>query len=297
MTAIRLDQVQNRLLVKETSTILADQVQLRLLVTDHEIDVISYTKTYREYLISSIKAEETVPFKDRYFIFGEPVTLTEGNLNTSILVSLEEGAGTQGSKTLYYNRAPIEHILVGKDIHEDFKPKLDALVTTRDLLREFNTKYSTKIPLEDILDVEMIPSEDVIFTATVDSYFFIPGSTVNMGFYLGSAKYGDLPLGELTWPVIFLEGIWTQGLDMSIVSTDIRFTTNHGWKVTNDYLEKFYLDHADVPKVGHPLIPLGLALAHVVPTTATNNGRSNLDYNMVASCRPTGFSTDILFPL
>lgn len=197
----KLDQVQHRFLVKQSPETKLDQVQYRYLIKDNNPDPLAYDKTPHEYLLQALKNEMYLPVKDKYISFSNPTTV-EGNVrfNSTVDLNVVRESGFKGSKTLYYNRQVINDLVRDRPVYEDFKPNLSQVETTGDMLDQFNSQFGTVVPRSEIEDVEIDFNEEVELTASNQSFFWQPGTTVSFGDFSNTDKYWDLELGTFTIP-------------------------------------------------------------------------------------------------
>ena len=295
MPDIKLDQVQQRYLVKRSSEADLNQLQLRYLVKDTKLtEVLTYKKTPYEYLLSAINDEQALPVKAKYISFSAPISLDDDIYNTSVLMTVDRAAGVKGSKVLKYMRAPISDIVENKDITEEFKPNQAEINTTRDVLVKFNEKYGTLIPVEDILDVPVIEFEEVVFTATAESYLFIPGSTANLGVIKGSDKYVALPTDTLKWSPELLEGVWTQGLDISLMYKGLTSNTTYVNPISDEFIRQFYDDVSQAPTSQHPRVT-GRPLTQRSTTAPVISDRARTDCIYAVTVIPLGTTVPVIF--
>lgn len=197
----KLDQVGLRYLVKSSYSTRIDQVTNRYLIKDNRPSYLSYTQTHHEYMMNALKGETYLPVKERYITFTHP-EVVEGNStwNSTIRCNVTRESGFQGYKTLYYNRLPIATLMGEHDLYNDFKPSPEELVSTRSVLQALNDRFGTKVALEDIEDHEIQEGDEVVLTASNVSYFFIPLTELNLGYFHNADRYWDLVEGTFTIP-------------------------------------------------------------------------------------------------
>ena len=198
---VNLDQVGYRYLVKQSLDLHLDQVQYRYLVKDNTPAPLDYTKTPHQYILDGIKNEMYLPVKERYISFSHPTpddTVT--GFNSTVRMNVTRDSGFKGYATLSYVRPEISDLVVNRDIYENFKPRISDIETTHDMLEVFNDQFDTKVPVDEIIDSPVDLKQDVVFTASNDSFFWVPGTTVSLGTFDGADRYRDLELGTFTMP-------------------------------------------------------------------------------------------------
>ncbi len=196
-----LDQVGNRYLLKQSPDVKLDQLQYRYLVKDNTPPPLDYTKTPHQYILDAIKIEMYLPVKERYISFSHPTpddTVT--GFNSTVRMNVARDSGFKGYTTLRYVRSEISDLVVNKDIYENFKPRISDIETTHDMLEAFNNHFGTNVPVDETIDSPVDLKQDVVFTASNDSFFWIPGTTVSLGVFDGADRYWDLELGTFTIP-------------------------------------------------------------------------------------------------
>lgn len=295
MPITKLDQVQQRYLVKAPPEVKLDQVQQRYLVRSYETYPIRYTSTPIEYLLRGLSNEQYIAVKERYITFSDMLNLTDDPFfNTSIKLSVPRESGFKGEITLKYNKSSISDLILERDIVETFKPPLDDLFTTSDMLRHFNTHFGTKVPSTEILDSTIVGEDEVKLVASEESLLFIPGTEVSLGFYSGGDRYAALPKDTLTWSPEILEGIWTQGLDISLMHRGLSTTTNYTSTLSDGFIRQFYDDVTVAPTSTHQRLA-GRALTQRSTTAPIISDRARTDCIYAMTILPLGTTVPIIF--
>lgn len=249
----KLDQVQHRYLLKGPATVDLDQVQQRYLLQVPSVpDTLLYTRNPHSYFIKALNENNPIPIKEQYITFHTPVTIVGGRFNTKIELTVDRKSGYHGSKTMHYNRNPLGHIVIGRDLFETFKPKISDLNTTRDLLAAFNVHFGTVIPVSEIQDEPMgATGEPTWFTAAEDSFLFTPGTRVEMGIYSGADRYTDLPTTTFLFNNNVLGRMWTAGIDYSYADKLPVSGTLVSQPGLDTFVEQYFDDPADAPSSTH----------------------------------------------
>lgn len=196
MALIKLDQVAGYALVLQPQVIKLDQVAAYALVGLKMVN--QYKVDAKQQIADSINSEHRLSLRVDDFDLGVPSIETAGRFNAKISISVKPSSGFSGSMDLLYARAPIEDIVVGRDL-DLFRYNGEA-VTTHEYLDVFNSIYGTKLTASDIVD-EPIPTDtSTKFKATPDSLFFDPGTEVDVGILCPSARDFELKDKGLQWP-------------------------------------------------------------------------------------------------
>lgn len=106
-------------------------------------------------------------------VLGLPEPTTEFDRNTKVLVTGVEGRGLNGSMYFYYNRATFKQFY----LPASFLIQGEADVYS--LLPRLSIASETPLVESDVLNTAVV-SGKVAMTAAVDSYFFLPGSVLNL---------------------------------------------------------------------------------------------------------------------
>ena len=114
-------------------------------------------------LILEANPAATTPFSEANLTHADPVVLSEGTKNTSVVVSGKSSAGFSGSKTFTYNRLDIAQQLVtlGQStplLHVANDGVVDGVVSSAALLPAFEAVTGVQLQLEDIV------VEDIVLT-------------------------------------------------------------------------------------------------------------------------------------
>lgn len=182
------------------SKVKLDQILYRFLV-DKTNPKLTYLKSVREYFLGALSVATYLPIKEKYITFSHPeVDNTTEIYNSKIRVNVERESGFRGYKELKYIRQEIEDLVTARNIYGDFKPDASILKTTVDVLDEFNRIYGTQLPRSEIEDTVLDLTEVVRLVASNGSFFFIPGSIVELGHFYNADRYWDLVEGTFTIP-------------------------------------------------------------------------------------------------
>jgi hypothetical protein len=216
MGTIKVDQVSAYALTTQNKVISVDSVSAYALVSARS--AAGFTLDYKQHIANSIKANHNVTLALSDFDLGTPITKVAGRFNAEIQLSVKPSSGFRGSVNLAYTRYPIDDLAYGRNL-DTFKFVPGAL-TTGDMLDAFNAKFGTKVARSEIVDEALNQSGDTYFKASASSVFFEPGSQVNMGVIVPSAR--DWELVGLDWPTeTQLYPLLTQGLDFTSLRTDL----------------------------------------------------------------------------
>lgn len=104
---------------------------------------------------------------------GLPEPTTENGCNTKILVTGADGRGLNGSMYFYYNRATFKQLYVPSSFLIQGEPDVYSI------LPRLSTASETVIQEADVLNSAVVGGV-VTMTASADSYFFLPGSQLNL---------------------------------------------------------------------------------------------------------------------
>lgn len=220
MGTINVDQVSSYALTVQDKVIQVDQVSAYALVAGRS--AAAFTIDYKQHIANSIKSVHNVTLAVSDFDLGTPVTKANGRFNAEIPFTVKPSSGYRGTINLAYMRYPIADFTYGRDL-DTFK-YVPGAVTTRDMLDAFNTKFGTKIARTEIVDETLNPTGDTIFKASADSVFFEPGSQVNMGVIVASAR--DHEIAGLVWPPDKeLLPLLTLGLDFTSIRNMLNAVT------------------------------------------------------------------------
>lgn len=198
------------------ATITLDQVSAYALVSSQV--VLTYTLEVKQHIANSIKQGHNVTLLPTDFDLGIPVAKDQMRFNAEIPLTAKPSSGYSGTINLAYYRAAIADIAVARDL--DVFKFVPGTATTRDMMAAFNTKFGTKIEPTEIVDEPLNQTGDTIFKASAESIRFVPGSQINMGVLVPSAR--DDEIAGLFWPTeIQLYPLLTQGLDFTSLRTDL----------------------------------------------------------------------------
>ena len=114
-------------------------------------------------LILAANPAATTPFSEVNLDHADPVVLSEGTKNTSIVVSGKPTAGFSGNVTFTYNRLDIAQQLVTLGqatplLHVANDGVVDGVVSSASLLTAFQAVTGVELQLEDIV------VEDIVLT-------------------------------------------------------------------------------------------------------------------------------------
>ncbi len=292
---VKVNQVQNKYLIKTEPESKLDQVQNRYLIKVHKGNLLKYTKSPEDYLVSSLHKQMYLPIKGKYISFSDMENLPAGSgHNASIKISVTEESGFKGSIRLNYIKADISDIVVGRDIVDTFRPPLNDLASSTDMLRHFNSHFGTKITPSEIVDSPIVGDGDVKLIASEGSLLFIPGTEVNLGVYSGGDRYGTLPKNTLTWSEDILEGIWTQGLDISLMYKGLTSYTTYVSTISDEFIRQFYDDVSEAPVSTHPRLT-SRSLTQRSTTAPIISDRSRTDCVYAVTVVPSGTASPIIF--
>lgn len=250
---VLLDQVQFRYLVKSSYSVELEQITNRYLIKNYNPEPLDYTLTPHQYFINGIKNEMYLPVKENYISFSNP-EIQDGDAvyNSTVRLNVDRESGFKGYKTLNYNRSPITALIFNRDVLEAFRPPVDDIETTTDVLRHFNTYFGTKLAPDNIVNLPVVEGEEVKFISVDDSFFFMPNTEVSLGVIKGSDRYSMLPANTLSWSTEILEGIWSQGLDISTRHAGLTTGATFRSELSDDYIKQFYDDPDSAPTSTHP---------------------------------------------
>ncbi len=292
---VKVNQVQNKYLIKTEPESKLDRVQNKYLIKIHKGNLLKYTKSPEEYLKSSLQKQMYLPIKDKYISFSDMENLPNGDgHNTSIKISVTEDSGFKGSVILNYTKANISDIVVDRDTVDTFRPPLNDLASTIDMLRHFNIHFGTKITPSEIVDSQITGDGNVKLVASEESLLFIPWTEVSLGVYSGGDRYSTLPKNTLTWSNDILEGIWTQGLDISLMNKGLTTSTTFISTISDEFISQFYDDVTIAPISKHPLLA-GRPLTQRSTTAPVISDRARTDCIYAMTLVPLETGVPLIF--
>lgn len=296
MTQINVDGVKSYALIKKETSILIDGVKSYALISQPVRTLLTYKKTFRSYFFDSIRLYDNIHLNPDYITLSNPVTLTDNprGYDTTLTFAVSEQSGFRGDLQYYYRRNSIEDLILNRDVLDKFRPPLDLINTTRDVLVHFNTHFKTFIDPSEIVDEPLVSGGEVVFIASDDSLFFTPGTSASVGVLVDGDRYEALPVDTLVWDVDILNGIWTQGLDLTMSYKGVHNNSTFINVASNVYINTFYDDPTMAPiSTNTKLYNVSKRIRGTTDSLISNRSRKDCVYAM--ELIPSGTSTRTLF--
>lgn len=126
--------------------------------------------------------------------------------NTKSLVELvaNVSSGYRRSTQMQYVRHPASDVINGLDLSIFKSTSAHPITDVPSLITEFNRVFGTTLSTLDFVAQSIPASTDTILTASDSSYYFHPGTQVNMGRLGNFDRQYDMSGNGLTWPALTL---------------------------------------------------------------------------------------------
>lgn len=205
MATAKLDMVSGYALVDQEPVAKLDLVSANALVAGTLPN--RYLVDVKTHIAQSINRNHMLSLKPEQFELGAVVKEDSNRFNARIEITAQPASGYSGKMQVWFTRAPIEDIVVNRDL-DIFK--YDGLVVnTRDLVPLFNSTFGTQLAPEDVVDEPIPTDRSTVLRASPESIWFEPGTEVDVGVLCPSARDTELLDKAMQWPDLTGQAIYS----------------------------------------------------------------------------------------